>query len=43
MIHDSFMSRRNNLVVPGGKMGMAMEVILEPIIHKMVEESGKKR
>jgi phosphoribulokinase len=43
MIHDSFMSRRNNMVVPGGKMGMAMEVILEPIIHKMVEESGKKR
>jgi phosphoribulokinase len=39
MIHDSFMSRRNNLVVPGGKMGMAMEVILEPIIHKMVEAS----
>ena len=41
MIHDSFMSRRNNLVVPGGKMGMAMEVILEPIIHKMVEGSKK--
>lgn len=41
MIHDSFMSRRNNLVVPGGKMGMAMEVILEPIIHKMVEQSKK--
>ncbi|NTV97059.1 MAG: phosphoribulokinase [Thiobacillus sp.] len=39
MIHDSFMSRRNNLVVPGGKMGMAMEVILEPVIHKMVEAS----
>ncbi len=41
MIHDSFMSRRNNLVVPGGKMGMAMEVILEPIIHRMVEASAK--
>ncbi|HEX8978084.1 MAG TPA: phosphoribulokinase [Parasulfuritortus sp.] len=41
MIHDSFMSRRNNLVVPGGKMGMAMEIILEPVIHKMVEESKK--
>ena len=41
MIHDSFMSRRNNLVVPGGKMGFAMEVILEPIIHRMVEESKK--
>jgi phosphoribulokinase len=41
MIHDSFMSRRNNLVVPGGKMGMAMEVILEPVIHRMVEASKK--
>ena len=39
MIHDSFMSRRNNLVVPGGKMGMAMEVILEPVIHRLVEAS----
>jgi phosphoribulokinase len=39
MINGSFMSRRNNLVVPGGKMGMAMEVILEPVIHKMVEAS----
>jgi phosphoribulokinase len=37
MIHDSFMSRRNNLVVPGGKMGLAMEIILGPIIDEMIE------
>lgn len=37
MIHDSFMSRRNNLVVPGGKMGLAMEIILTPIIERMME------
>jgi phosphoribulokinase len=43
MVHDSFMSRRNNLVVPGGKMGMAMEIILEPVIHKMVEASKKAK
>ncbi|NKN32314.1 phosphoribulokinase [Marichromatium bheemlicum] len=36
MIHDSFMSRRNSMVVPGGKMGMAMEVILQPIIERMM-------
>jgi phosphoribulokinase len=36
MIHDSFMSRRNSMVVPGGKMGMAMEVILQPIIENMM-------
>jgi phosphoribulokinase len=37
MIHDSFMSRRNNLVVPGGKMGLAMEIILTPIIERMMD------
>lgn len=38
MIQGSFMSRRNTIVVPGGKMGLAMEVILTPIIHKMLEQ-----
>ncbi len=37
MVHDSFMSRRNTIVVPGGKMGLAMEVILTPIIHNLLE------
>jgi len=37
MIHDSLMSRRNSLVVPGGKMGLAMEIILGPIIDEMIE------
>ena len=36
MIHDSFMSRRNTIVVPGGKMGLAMEIIFEPIIHSLI-------
>jgi phosphoribulokinase len=40
MIHDSFMSRRNTLVVPGGKMGLAMEIILTPIIEQMMENRG---
>jgi phosphoribulokinase len=43
MVHDSFMSRRNTLVVPGGKMGFAMEVILEPMVHDLVEKSQKAR
>jgi len=38
MIHDSYMSRRNTLVVPGGKMGLAMELILTPIIHNLIEK-----
>ena len=37
MIPNSFMSRRNSIVVPGGKMGFAMELILAPIIHGMLE------
>ena len=41
MIPGSFMSRPNNLVVPGGKMGFAMEVVLGPIIERMVETSRK--
>jgi len=36
MIHDSFMSRRNTIVVPGGKMGMAIELLLTPIILDMI-------
>ncbi|HHZ88475.1 MAG TPA: phosphoribulokinase [Chromatiaceae bacterium] len=36
MIDDSFMSRRNSIVVPGGKMGMAMEIILTPIMEQMI-------
>ena len=38
MLRDSFMSRRNTLVVPGGKMGLAMEVILGPLIDKLVAD-----
>ena len=39
MIEGAFMSRRNVIVVPGGKMGFAMELILAPIIHTMLEKS----
>ena len=38
MLHDSHMSRRNSIVVPGGKMGLAMEIIFEPIIKKIMED-----
>ena len=40
MINGSFMSRRNSIVVPGGKMGFAMEVIFGPIIDQMMDERG---
>ncbi len=41
MLHDSFMTRRNTIVIPGGKMSMAMEIILAPIIHRFIEASKK--
>ena len=40
MLDGSFMSRRNSIVVPGGKMGFAMEVILAPIIEQMLAARG---
>ena len=41
MIHDSFMSSPTSIVVNGGKMGFAMELILTPIIHRLIEEKKK--
>lgn len=37
MIPGAFMSRYNTIVVPGGKMSYAMDLILTPIIHQMIE------
>jgi phosphoribulokinase len=37
MLDGSWMSRRNTIVVPGGKMQLAMEVILHPIIERMLQ------
>jgi len=39
MISDSFISRRNTIVVPGGKMLLAMELILMPVLKGMIESS----
>jgi len=41
MIQGSFMSRSNTIVVPGGKMSFAMEVILSPIMHEMLQNRNK--
>jgi len=41
MLHDSFMSRRNTIVVPAGKMLLAMEIILAPVIHVLMENERK--
>ena len=37
MINDAWMSRANTIVVPGGKMELAMQLIFTPFIWRMVE------
>jgi phosphoribulokinase len=37
MIPDSFMSRPNSIVIPGGKALHAMEIILLPLLHGLME------
>lgn len=41
MIPDSFMSRVNTIVVPGGKMELAMQLIMTPIIWRLMEDRGR--
>ncbi len=41
MIHDSFMSRSNTIVVPGGKMSLAMELILTPLMHNLMDNRNR--
>ena len=37
MLHDSWMSRANTIVVPGGKMDLAMQLIFTPFIWRLME------
>jgi phosphoribulokinase len=37
MVDGSFMSRANTVVVPGGKMELAMQLIFTPFIWRMME------
>jgi phosphoribulokinase len=37
MLHDSFMSRANTIVCPGGKMDLAMQLIFTPMIWRLIE------
>ncbi|MDQ6783904.1 MAG: phosphoribulokinase [Actinomycetota bacterium] len=41
MLHDSFMSRPNIIVVPGGKMELAMQLIFTPLILRLMERSQR--
>ena len=41
LIHNSFMSRANSIVIPGGKLDIAMQLILTPMILKLVERGRR--
>jgi phosphoribulokinase len=43
MIHDSFMSRANTIVIPGGKLDIAMQLILTPLILRLMEHRRRAR
>ncbi len=42
MIHDSFMSRANSIVIPGGKLDIAMQLILTPMILQLVDKNRRR-
>lgn len=42
MLHDSFMSRPNTIVVPGGKMGLAMQIIFTPMILQLMDRKRRQ-
>lgn len=41
MLHNSFMSRPNTLVCPGGKMGLAMQLIFTPMVWRLIEQRSQ--
>jgi phosphoribulokinase len=43
MIHGSWMSRANSIVIPGGKLDLAMQLIFTPMVNRLVQESKRAR
>lgn len=41
MIPSSFMSRANSIVIPGGKLDLAMQLILTPVILKLIDKKQR--
>jgi len=41
MLHDSFMSRANTIVCPGGKMPLAMQLIFTPMILQLIDRKRR--
>jgi len=41
MIHGSWMSRANSIVIPGNKLDLAMQLILTPLIERLVRDARR--
>ncbi len=41
MIDNSWMSRANSIVIPGGKMDLAMQLIFTPMVHRLISDSKR--
>lgn len=41
MLHDSFMSRPNTIVCPGGKMALAMQLIFTPMLWQLMDRKRR--
>jgi len=41
MLHDSFMSRQNTIVAPGGKMPLAMQLVFTPLIQRLLDRKRR--
>lgn len=41
MLHDSMMTRPNSILVPGGKMGLAMQLIFTPMILRLMDQKRR--
>jgi phosphoribulokinase len=41
MLQGSFMSRANTIVIPGGKLDLAMQLILTPMILQLMDRKRR--
>jgi phosphoribulokinase len=37
VLHDSWLTRPNTIICPGGKMGLAMQLIFTPMILRLMD------
>jgi phosphoribulokinase len=43
MIAGSFMSRANSIVIPGNKLDLAVQLILTPLILRLIERQQRSQ